>query len=203
MRRFAAASPLMLVTFVAGICISSIWPTLKSQEPANTIAVKPFVSRTNTSLRVPEPIPINQSEEYPDVLHILRQLASAKGKKRKNSFYVAKVKSESVTYLDERIPRLHQYTYVYWKEDRSLIRLDFALDPNIDDLYERFRVNLKTDVVPTGKYENLGCCLVEQNWVDGVLKDCLSEGYRIIISKAGLVIMEQQFSVKRAHLPQR
>jgi hypothetical protein len=72
---------------------------------------------------------------------------------------------------------------VYWEADRSVLILNLSgVDEDPDRLYHKYRIDLAKDVVPTGKYGNLGCCSVEKAWVDKVLADCRA-GQKLTIKR--------------------
>ncbi len=101
-----------------------------------------------------KPVPINRHENFEDVVLALKRLATFTGKKV-FKLYISKVR------YDEG-----EYAYAHWKQDNSIIILQFPFygEPSESQLYwlsGKARIDLK-NVVPTGKYENLGCCLVRK-----------------------------------------
>lgn len=182
----------LITTFLAfTVGVFAVWLSLSEPKKFNlenvAIAEKPInASLTKATAQqiqfVPEPqieskskqnkpIPIDRHENFEDVVLALKRLAVFTGKKGTQTFQISKVR------YDEG-----EYAYAYWKQDNSIITLHFPFDgePSKSQLYwlgGKARIDLK-NVVPTGKYENLGCCLVEKDWADKVLSWCKS-GYKL------------------------
>lgn len=184
--------PRLITTFLAfivGVCSVWLWlsePQTSNLEnvavveaPAITLAfeVTPqqlqFVPEPQVESKPQQlkPSPINRHENFEDVVVALKRLANFTNKKGEQTFYISKVR------YDEG-----EYAYAYWKQDNSIIILHFPFygEPSESQLYwlsGKARIDLK-NVVPTGKYENLGCCLVEKDWADKVLSWCKA-GYKL------------------------
>lgn len=185
--------PRLITTFLAfivGVCAVWLWlskpenPSLENVTTAEKPIIAPLVEAVT-----PEPIqfvsepqieskpkqikliPIDQHENFEDAVLALKRLATFTGKKGLQTFQISKVR-----YAEG------EYAYAHWKQDNSIIILHFPFygEPTESKLYwlsGKARIDLK-DVVPTGKYENLGCCLVEKDWADKVLSWCKA-GYKL------------------------
>ena len=175
--------PRLITTFLAfivGVCAVWLWLSkpenlsLENVTTAEKTVTAPLVEATAEQTQFVsepqiepkpkqiKPIPIEQHENFEDVVLALKRLATFTGKKGVQTFQISKVR------YDEG-----EYAYAYWKQDNSIIILHFPFygEPSESQLYwlsGKARIDLK-NVVPTGKYENLGCCLVEKDWADKVL----------------------------------
>ena len=177
------------LAFTVGVCAVWLWLSNPQKTKLEKVAVveKPAVAQlveatpqqiqfvpepqVESNAKQPKPISVEQHENFEDVVLALKRLATFTGKKGTQTFRISKVR------YDEG-----EYAYAYWKQDNSIIILHFPFDgePSESQLYwlsGKARIDLK-NVVPTGKYENLGCCLVEKDWADKVLSWCKT-GYKL------------------------
>jgi hypothetical protein len=190
MKRISSRLLAALLTFLAGVICYALWPGIRQpSKPQPAIVASPTVelpqkpNRTEArgvcEERRPNRVAINQYPNYPDVVGSLEKLVARKGKAKKNTFYISKTESGECGG--------GEFARAYWVEDKSVIILHLPMDKEHVDfywLYYKARIDLVREVVPTGKYENLGCCLVERDWADAVLDDCVSNGYKLVIVKA-------------------
>ena len=179
----------IFIAFTLGVCAVWLWffeakkPNLESVVIAEKPIIAPLVEATPQQIQSvtkphieskPKPIKpilIDQHENFEDVVLALKRLAAFTGKKGLQTFHISKVRYGE-----------GEYAYAYWKQDNSIIILHFPFygEPSDSQLYwlsGKARIDLK-NVVPTGKYENLGCCLVEKDWADKVLSWCKA-GYKL------------------------
>jgi hypothetical protein len=142
----------------------------KSESKTQQIQYEP-VAQIESKKDYKKPIPFNKHENFDDAVLALKRLIPFMDKKGEQTFLVSDVRFDD-----------GEYAYAYWKQDNSIIILHFPFygEPNESELYwlsGKARIDLK-NVVPTGKYENLGCCLVEKDWADKVLSWC-KKGYKL------------------------
>jgi len=131
-------------------------------------------SQLDTEYDRPNEVPVNRHGNFSDVVTNLERLVAFKGKEGAQTFWISDVRYDN-----------GEYAYAYWKQDNSITILHFPLDaePSESELYwltGKARIDLK-NVVPTGKYENLGCCLIEKDWADKVLSWC-NAGYKLTVA---------------------
>jgi|GEM_PF-1885919 len=128
-----------------------------------------------------ERAPVNLHPNHPEILTMLKDLAARFGKTKWNTFYVSpvarKADGESV--------------YVYWKEDNSIMILDLPLKDAVREetafwVYTgKARIDLAKSVAPAEDKVGSSTFLVSKQWVDRIIKDCMSNGRRIVIPKRG------------------
>lgn len=183
--RFIAIS----LTFAIGVCAVWFWISSSQNDFSNDFVevnqTKPIPQAAPTYQQIQfeptpqiesksqnkKPIPIEKHKNFGDVVLALKRLIPFMDKKGEQTFLISNVRFDD-----------GEYAYAYWKQDNSIIVLHFPFDgePRESELYwlsGKARIDLK-NVVPTGKYENLGCCLVEKDWADKVLSWC-KKGYRL------------------------
>jgi hypothetical protein len=125
--------------------------------------------------------PAQAHPAYKEVMKTLKAFINYKGKQRLHHFYIAEVRKERVTnalgdsWEDE-------HTYAYWAENDAIIILNFPLG-GYDEVARRSYIDLRKQVVAKGRYANLGCCLVEDEWVRKIIDDC-RKGKRVVLKKA-------------------
>lgn len=189
MKRISSRFLAALLTFLIGMSCHALWPAMRQPpKPQPVIVASPpgelprKLNRTEArgvcEERRPNRVPINSHPNYPDVLGSLEKLVARKGRAKRNTFYISKTETGECGG--------GEFARAYWVEDKSIIILNLPTDKEHVDfywLYYKARIDLVREVVPTGKYENLGCCLVEQDWADAVLDDCVSNGYKLVIVK--------------------
>ena len=179
------------ITFVIGICAVWFWIFNSHQENSNEvieinqIKFTPQVAQTYLQPQIepktqPEsksnnkkPIPFEKHENFDDAVLALKRLIPFIGKKGGQTFLISNVRFDD-----------GEYAYAYWKQDNSIIVLHFPFygEPEESQLFwlsGKARIDLK-NIVPTGKYGNLGCCMVEKDWADKVLSWC-KKGYKLKI----------------------
>ena len=124
--------------------------------------------------------PVQQHAQYEQVIDRLKAFVTRKGKQRRNHFYLSDVTKERVTNVlgDTTI---NDYTYAYWEENDAIIILSFPLADH-DWLERKAYIDLRRQVVPDGKYANLGCCLVEEDWARRIVHNCKT-GKRLVLQK--------------------
>ena len=125
--------------------------------------------------------PVQQRSDYGQVVNSLKAFVTRKGKYKQNHFFIAEVKKERVTDVLGGVST-NDYTYAYWVENDAIIILSFPL-ADYDWLERKCYIDLRTQVVPKDKYPNLGCCLVEDDWVKKIVRNCKA-GKRLILKKA-------------------
>ena len=121
--------------------------------------------------------PNNSELGYAAKLPTLKGFLARYAKQRINTFYIAKARND-----DGR-----EYLYAYWKEDRSILLLGHFnfLGKNTDFgwLYNKARVDLRTDVVPTEEDIHGSTFLVDRPWVNRIIKACTTKGKKLVIVK--------------------
>lgn len=172
-------------TFIIGVCWVWLWiyepNELNTQsliEPPSILPPKitPYHfepdsrPKFNSKDKIGKTISINKHECFESVVLTLKQLATFQNKRGIQTFYISNV------IYDEG-----EYAYAYWKQDKSIIILQSLCSEITESslywLSGKARIDLKK-VVPTGKYGNLGCCLVEKEFADKVLAWC-KVGYKL------------------------
>ncbi|MGE3388358.1 MAG: hypothetical protein AB7K41_16655 [Bdellovibrionales bacterium] len=130
-----------------------------------------FSQANNEKTQLLRHFSIRQHAEYKKVISSLNQFVRDQGRTRKNTFYISKVRKErfSNQYVKGRIK---EYAYAHWVENQALIILSFPLADYESWLKLHCYIDLKKDVVPKGSVENLGCCLVEDDWVKEKINAC-------------------------------
>lgn len=178
-----------VLAFVIGICAACLWlvepvasnlqntAVLGGYAKFQLLEAPPQFYYEVDSQPVPKPtkpVPINRHENFKGVVRTLKLLVAFKGKKGVQTFYISKVM------YDEG-----EFAYAYWKQDASIIILSdlYTFDEPppesfLDWLSDKGSFNLKTEVVPTGKYKSIGNWQVEKDWADKVLKWCKA-GYEL------------------------
>lgn len=117
-----------------------------------------------------ETYPVQQHPAYGQMVNRLKTFVAHKGKQRRNHFYIAEIRKERETnVLGDSLIRNH--TYAYWVENDAIIILNFPL-AGYDELERKCYIDLRKQVVPKGRYVNLGCCLVEDDWARGIINSC-------------------------------
>ena len=145
-------------------------PALLAEPHPQRSEVETRLEKTNSGLRGPIP-----REDIENLTATLQKIVAFTHKKGVQTFFVSKV------IHDEG----RDFAYAYWPKDDSItiLHLPLSPEPNESELYwltMKARIELKNNIVPKGKYENLGCCLVEKPWVDEVLSRCKA-GYKLKI----------------------
>lgn len=97
------------------------------------------------------------------VLEKLNALVKYKNRKGKQTIYLS---NDSV--------------YAYWVEDKSIYLVDILEVEHLEWIIDKAQIDLQREVVPTGKYDNLGCCLFEKDLVDEIIAKC-KKGKKIIL----------------------
>lgn len=124
----------------------------------------------------PQTTPVHSHPNFAGIVATLKELAAREGRTRRNTFFIADVWRE-----DGR-----DYSYAYWKEDKSIIILQLPLEKesaSYDWLYGKARVDLETDVVPTQEDIGGSSFLVDREWVNKILKECAG-GFKLSVVKA-------------------
>jgi hypothetical protein len=115
--------------------------------------------------------PVRSHRNFSGIVATLKELVAREGKLRRNTFFIADVRRE-----DGR-----DYSYAYWKEDKSIIILHLPLEKesaSYEWLYGKARVDLETDVVPTREDIGGSSFLVDRAWVNKILKQC-ANGFKL------------------------
>lgn len=185
----------IFLAFTVGVCATWLWllnpkkPNLEAVPIVETLTIAPLTQTTSQQFQFeqeskPEPkpkqlkpIPINRHENFEDVVATLERLIAFMGKKGVQTFQISEVRYDQAS----------EYIYAYWKQDNSIIILHLPLssEPTDSELYwlsGKAHIDLR-NVVPTGKYENLGCCLVEKDWADKVLGWCKAGSKLKVVGK--------------------
>lgn len=132
-----------------------------------------LASAGNTAAQEPKSTKLRSHRNFSGVVATLKELVAREGKSKRNTILISEVFREDG----------HEYSYAYWKEDKSIIILHLPLKKNTasyDWLYGKARVDLELDVVPTQKDIGGSSFLVDRSWVNRILKKCAS-GYRLIV----------------------
>jgi hypothetical protein len=122
---------------------------------------------------------VNRHPDYPEILTMLKDLVARFGKTKLNTFFISPVIHENQ----------HERTYIYWKQDKSILILDLPLQRPLENesalwLYTgKTRIDLVTGVVSTEEEQGFSTFLVSKPWVDKILKDCVVNGRKINIHK--------------------
>jgi hypothetical protein len=162
------------MTFVMGICAVyfGFCRTAADEQISNaqtSVQTKQAFQISEIYKQKPISAPPRQSYQIffdEDIVPKLEALVKYRQKTGKQTFFVFK-ESRSVL--------------AYWQADNAIYQLIVIENENIDWYYDKARIDLKTEVVPTGKYGNLGCCLYEKDWVEATIKKC-KKGQKIIIN---------------------
>jgi hypothetical protein len=126
--------------------------------------------------------PFASQEEYGKKMAALNQFIDGYGKRGINRIFVAKVKNDDGT----------EDLFGYWKEDNSILIL-YHFNPCDDDddkklcyswAYDKARVDLRTDVVPTEDDIKGSTYLVDKPWADRIVKACLTKGRKFVIHRS-------------------
>ena len=129
----------------------------------------------NVAAQNPKSIPVHSHPNFSGIVATLKELVVREGKVRRNTFFIADVRRE-----DGR-----DYSFAYWKEDKSIITLHLPLEKesaSYEWLYGKARVDLETDVVL--RREDIGgsSFLVDRAWVNKILKEC-ARGFKLSVAK--------------------
>jgi hypothetical protein len=179
--RFSYKIIVAVLTFAIGVFVAWLW--LGSELPQKQIETVSTeqVQSVNTVAKIePEEFVIetqNVENFYYDaeIEKTLKRLVAYKSKSNRNTFYISAMSSED-----------NDSVWAFWKEDKSIIILHLSeLKKDAEWLYFKYRIDFVKEVVPTGKYGNLGCCLVEKDWADEVLAKCKT-GKKLTIYKNSL-----------------
>ena len=103
--------------------------------------------------------PIRSHPNFSGIVATLKELVAREGKAKKNTFFIAAVRREGG----------RDYSYAYWKEDKSIIILHLPLEKesaSYEWLYGKARVDLETDVVSTQEDIGGSSFLVDRAWVN-------------------------------------
>ena len=144
----------------------------RAEEPTTT--PKAFATEEFHRARAARQRPPKLAEKPPsyelfdqtDIVPKLNALVKYKQKSEKQTFYVFKNQETA---------------FAYWQADNSIYILNVIENENIDWFDGKARIDLQTEVVPTGKFGSLGCCLYERDWVKSIIKKC-RKGQKIIIN---------------------
>lgn len=119
--------------------------------------------------------PVRSHPNFSGIVATLKELVAREGKARRNTFFIADVRQEDG----------QDYSYAYWKQDKSIIILHLPLEEesaSYEWLYRKARVDLETDVVPTQEDVGGSSFLVDRAWVNKILKECAS-GFKLSVVK--------------------
>ena len=131
----------------------------------------------NVAAQNPKGTPLRSHRNFPGVVATLKELVAREGKAERNTLLVSEILREEG----------REYSYAYWKEDKSIIILHLPLakdSASYEWLYGKARVDLETDIVPTQGEIGGSSFLVDRSWVDSILKKC-ARGYRLSVVKPG------------------
>ena len=123
----------------------------------------------------PKSTPVRSHPNFSGIVGTLKELVAREGKAKRNTFFIAAVRGENG----------REYSYAYWKEDKSIIILHLPLEKesaSYEWLYGKARVDLETDVVPTQKDIGGSSFLVDRAWVNKILKECAG-GFKLSVVK--------------------
>lgn len=161
MKKYTLYILIASLTFIIGAIFSIQFFSNNLQEDYLTLVNEPEITNDFTSnlpeLEEPEDEYLNLFENNLSNAKIkLQMLLEYKNVNKPQTIYVSK---DSI--------------YAYWVEDKSLIIVSAIIPENAKvGSFEKAYIDLETDVVPTGKYGNLGCCLHEKDWVDEIIAKC-------------------------------
>lgn len=161
MKKYTLYILIASLTFIIGAIFSIQFFSNNLQENYLTLINEPEITNDFTS-NLPE---LEEPEdEYLNLFE--NNLTNAKIKLQMLLEYKNVNKSQTIYVSKDSI-------YAYWVEDKSLIIVS-AIEPENAKfgIFEKAYIDLETDVVPTGKYGNLGCCLHEKDWVDEIIAKC-------------------------------
>ena len=119
--------------------------------------------------------PVHSHPNFSGIVATLKELVAREGKVRRNTFFIADVRRG-----DGR-----EYSYAYWKEDKSITILHLPLEKesaSYEWLYGKARIDLETDVVPTREDVGGSSFLVDRAWVNEILKECAG-GFKLSVVK--------------------
>ncbi|MFZ6746392.1 hypothetical protein ACO0LC_24435 [Undibacterium sp. JH2W] len=75
--------------------------------------------------------------------------------------------------------------YAYWKEDQSILILQFfeypSDKPGLSWLHHKARIDLKTDVVATEEQMNGSTYLVTSAWAQHIVDSCIKQGDLLLL----------------------
>lgn len=191
MKRAVSFMAIFILTFSIGIALGwnhySPEPTFAersnlpdsdyAQSKTEVNGLKGFDENPQQTTRVS----ISQHEAYNDVLSFLRGLVKHKAKTKKNTFHIAPVESSG----------FNEYTQAYWIEDKSIVFIPLSTlavsademeDYVADEIYEKYRRDLRTDVVPTDA-EVVSRYFISKAEADQIITDCLQSGEKVVINK--------------------
>ena len=129
----------------------------------------------NVAAQEPKGTPLRSHRNFAGVVATLTELVAREGKAKRNTLFISEVLRESG----------REYSYAYWKEDKSIIILHLPLEKrsaSYEWLYSKARVDLETDIVPTPEDIGGSSFLVDRSWVDKILEKCAG-GYRLSLVK--------------------
>lgn len=132
-----------------------------------------LASAGNAAAQESKSTQLRSHRNFSGVVATLKELIAREGKSKRNTIFISEVFQE-----DGR-----EYSYAYWKEDKSIIILHLPLEKDsasYDWLYGKARVDLELDVVPTQEDIGGSSFLVNRVWVNRILKKCVS-GYRLVV----------------------
>jgi hypothetical protein len=119
----------------------------------------------------------NSQLGYPEKIPTLKGFVARYAKQRINTFYIAQTKDDEGK----------EYLYAYWKEDRSILLLEhfnfLGKNTDFEWLYNKARVDLRRDVVPTKEDIHGSTFLVDRPWVNRIINACTKKGKKLVIVK--------------------
>jgi hypothetical protein len=129
-------------------------------------------------------IPISQHKAYSHVVFLINGRVKYRAKTKSNTFLIAPVESSGPNKSDAA-------THAYWQEDKSVIFLDLRppllsadelKDYVVDEIYEKYRRDLRADVVPT-EAEVVSRYFISKAEANLIVTDCLKHGEKVLINK--------------------
>jgi len=113
----------------------------------------------------------------PGIQEFLQGYVDAESTNQLDYFYVAPVRKE----------RGEAYTYAYWMTGNSIFILDLPIGKmeNYFWYWYKARVDLTTDVVPTGEDIGGSTYLVDAPWAENIIRDSLESGVKFVVQKKG------------------
>jgi hypothetical protein len=121
---------------------------------------------------------VRRRSEYSSIFGQLSEFVELKGRTKKNTFYVSKIKSTD-DQCNEKSKYVCRYVNVYWNEDNCILTLYPLFDREDNTYYEWIysmrRIDLIKDVVPTWKEVGTTNYLVPKAEAQEMIKDVLRE----------------------------
>jgi hypothetical protein len=114
----------------------------------------------------------------PGIRDLLQGFVDSQSPNEVDYFYVSPVSRQDAG----------EFAYAYWMTGNSIIILDLPVGKLQDPIgylwyAGKARIDLAKDVVPTDNDVGGSTYLVDAAWVEGILRDCLVAGVRVVVRK--------------------